>query len=45
MSQRSKARHARREVKEEKQAKKVVAWIFACIIVLAVIFIVAAMAN
>ncbi|CCY66403.1 archaellin/type IV pilin N-terminal domain-containing protein [Marseilla massiliensis] len=43
MSQRSKVRHAQREAREEKQAKKVVTWIFAALIVLAVIFIAAAM--
>ena len=37
MSEKSKIRHA-----QEKQAKKVVAWIFAALIVLAVVFLVIA---
>lgn len=43
MSQRSKVRHARRDAQEEKQAKKVVTWIFVVLIVLALVFIGAAM--
>lgn len=42
MSQKSKIRHAQRETQQEKQAKKVVAWIFAALIVLAVLFLIIA---
>ena len=43
MIQKSKARHAQREAQEEKQAKKVITWIFAALVVLALAFLVAAM--
>lgn len=42
MSQKSKIRHAQREANQEKQAKRVVTWIFVALIVLAVVFLIAA---
>ena len=42
MSQKSKVRHAQREAQQVKQAKKGIAWIFAALIVLAVVFLVIA---
>lgn len=45
MSQKSKVRHAQREAQEEKQAKKVVTWIFAALVVLAVAFLIIAMTD
>ena len=42
MSQKSKTRHAQREANQEKQAKRVVTWIFVALIVLAVVFLIAA---
>ncbi len=43
MNQKSKARHAHQEAQQEKQAKKVITWIFAVLIVLAVVFLAMAM--
>ncbi len=42
MSQKSKIRHAQREANQEKQAKRVITWIFVALIVLAVVFLIAA---
>ena len=43
MSERSKMHRAQREAKQEKQAKKVIKWIFGGLIVLAVLFIIYSM--
>jgi len=43
MSQKSKMRKAAREAKQEKQAKKVIYWIFAVLILLGVCFLAFAM--
>ncbi|MCH3981890.1 MAG: hypothetical protein LKE41_08290 [Prevotella sp.] len=40
MSERSKIRRAQRDAKQEKQAKKVINWIFAALIILALIFMI-----
>ena len=45
MSQKSKVRHANREAQQEKQARKVITWIFAAFVVLAVAFLVVAMMD
>lgn len=45
MSQKSKVRHAQREAQQEKQAKKVINWIFAALVVLAVVFLVFAVMS
>ena len=45
MSQKSKVRHANREAQQEKQARKVITWIFASLVVLAVAFLVVAMMD
>ena len=45
MSQKSKVRHANREAQQEKQARKVITWIFAALVVLAVVFLVVAMMD
>ena len=45
MSQKSKVRHAQREAQQEKQARKVITWIFAALVVLAVAFLVVAMMD
>lgn len=45
MSQKSKARHALREAQQERQAKKVITWIFAALVVLAVVFLIVAMMS
>ncbi len=45
MSQKSKVRHANREAQQEKQARKVITWIFAALVVLAVAFLVVAMMD
>ncbi len=45
MSQKSKVRHAQREAQQEKQAKKVITWIFAALVVLALAFLVVAMMD
>ncbi len=45
MSQKSKVRHAQREALQEKQAKKVINWIFAALVVLAVVFLVFAVMS
>lgn len=42
MSQKNKMRQARREANQEKQAKKVITWIFVALILLALVFLVAA---
>ncbi|CCX63630.1 putative uncharacterized protein [Prevotella sp. CAG:1058] len=42
MSQKNKMRQARREANQEKQAKKVITWIFVALIILALVFLVAA---
>lgn len=43
MSERSKLHRAQREANQEKQAKKVIKWIFGALIVLAIIFVIYAM--
>lgn len=43
MSQKSKTRHAQQEAQQERQAKKVITWIFAGLVVLAVVFLAVAM--
>ena len=45
MSQKSKIRQAKHEAQEEKQAKKVVAWIFTALVALAVAFLIIAMMD
>ena len=45
MSQKNKMRQARREANQEKQAKKVITWIFVALIILALVFLVAASLN
>ena len=45
MSQKSKVRHAQREAQQEKQAKKVITWIFTALVVLALAFLVVAMMD
>lgn len=45
MSQKNKVRHAQREAQQEKQANKVVGWIFAVLIVLALAFLAVAMMS
>lgn len=45
MSQNRKLRRARREAEEEKQGKKVVTWIFATLVIFAVIYLVVLMIN
>lgn len=42
MSQKNKMRQAQREANQEKQAKKVITWIFVALIILALVFLVAA---
>ena len=42
MSQKNKMRQARREANQEKQAKKVITWIFVALTILALVFLVAA---
>ncbi len=39
MSQKSKIRKAKREAEQEKQAKKVITWIFVALVILALAFI------
>lgn len=43
MSEKSKMRRAQREAKQQKQAKRVINWIFGALIVLALIFVIVAM--
>lgn len=40
MSQNRKLRRARREAEQEKQGKKIVTWIFAALVIFAVIYLV-----
>ena len=45
MSQKSKIRQAKHEAQEEKQAKKVIAWIFGVLVMLAIACIIAVMMS
>jgi len=45
MSERSKLHRAKKEARQEKEAKNLVNWIFAGLVVLAIIFLVVFMSN
>ncbi|MDO4161180.1 MAG: hypothetical protein Q4D41_12045 [Prevotellaceae bacterium] len=45
MSKNSKIRRAKREAMQEKQAKTVVTWIFAALIIFAILFLIVFMMN